>query len=477
MVDKKKYLKLNENLIQPVLPPFQEIERCYGLPKTFGNPGKDVKVALDSAIKPVLSLLQHSIGYLGKEAFPQFLGYGFLVGLSQDGLIRAGVEMIADEMTSKWITLKRSGSTDNNETIIALNQEIEAYKTQELFREAAACCGYYGGCLIFIDTGEPIENLTKPLVADDAKTFPVGTIKGFKLIEPVNISPGIYNASNPLSEDYYKPTTWWVQGIPVHRSRFLYFAQNKISTLLLPAYNFFGIPQSQIVLDSVMHFEECREASARLLTKFSLTVLKTDMAEILSGGAGEQLSRRVQYMVQNKNNDGVQVIDKEREDIINVTTPLSGVTDIVRQSMEMVAAYFNEPVIKMWGISPAGFNATGEADLKNHAAHIQSQQAKIFNNPLKKLLNLLQLNKFGKIDKQIKFEFNPLNEDDEEQVANVQKIKAETGAMLVETGVVSAEEERDRLANDPKSDYNSIDPFTVPTIPEENEETRLDVDI
>ena len=43
------------------------------------------------------------------SAYPQFLGYGYLTGLAQNGLIRAGCEMIADEMVEKGITLTTKG--------------------------------------------------------------------------------------------------------------------------------------------------------------------------------------------------------------------------------------------------------------------------------------------------------------------------------------------------------------------------------
>lgn len=462
--------KLKINIDTHVLPPtFDEIERRYGLPKTLGNPNQVARMAMDEAIKPCLSLLQHGMSMMDTGAFPQFLGYGALTMLSQDGLIRAGVGMISKEMTQKWITLQRQGeATRSDESLSELETALAGFKIRSLFRQAADNCGYFGGCLIYIDTGEQGENLLEPLKLDTA-TIPVGTIRGLRIIEPFNVSPGDYDGLSPLSYGYYKPSTWWVLGRQVHASRFLYFAQNRLPSILLPAYNFFGIPLAQIVLDAVGHFTECREASARLLTKFSQTVLKTNMADVLTGGASDEILRRVQFMVQNRNNDGVEVIDKESEDIINVTTPLSGVTDIVRQSMEMVSAYFNEPCTKMWGISPAGMNATGESDEKNHNAHIASLQEEMFRSPLETLLKILQLNRFGRIDESITFKFNALSDEDETKISAVQKARAETDNILIAAGVLSAEEARSRLAHDPDSGYNDIDVDELPEIPEDLE--------
>lgn len=464
----KTRMRINANTISPLLT-LEEIQQRYGRPQTLGNPNEDTVMALDEAIRPSIGLLHHSISMMGNDAFPQFLGYGYLTMLAQDGLIRAGVSMIAKEMTAKWITLQRQGDNHGgDETIAVLTEEMKRFKLQSLFREVGENCGYFGGCLLYIDTGETGNKLLEPLKLDPA-TLPIGTIKRFKLVEPFNVTPGTYNSIDPLAENYYKPSTWWVLGTPVHSSRFLYFAQNRLPSLLLPTYNFFGIPLAQSVLDAVGHFTECREAEARLLTKFSMTVLKTDMSEVLSGGTGEHQARRVQYMVQNRTNDGVEVIDKEQEDIVNISTPLSGVTDIVRQSMEMVSAYFNEPVTKMWGISPAGMNATGESDMKNHYAHIGSQQEEIFRGSLERILRILQLNKFGEVDESISFKFNELSDDDEAVVATTQKVKAETDNIYLMAGAISAEEVRAKIAQDPQSGYNNIDPEEMPETPEELE--------
>ena len=81
-------------------------------------------------------------------------------------------------------------------------------------------------------------------------------------------------------------------------------------------------------------------------------------------------------MTQNMNNDGVLAIDKDDEDVLKLETPLSGVTDIVRQSLEILAALNRTPAVKLLGISPSGFNATGESDIRNYYDYITSQQEK-----------------------------------------------------------------------------------------------------
>src|SRR5690606_26507714 len=109
---------------------------------------------------------------------------------------------------------------------------------------------------------------------------------------------------------------------------------------------------------------------------------------------------------------------------------------IVRQSMEYVAAMFNEPVTKMWGLSPNGFS-TGDMELQNHYDNIKAQQEKMYGEAIRRVLRVLQQNRYGEIDDSIIFTFNPLSEDDERKIAETNKIQADTDAVLISTGVIS----------------------------------------
>ena len=464
MGKKKKNIQLN-NSISSNQTFLIDVDK-FNLPQTMGNVPKQVRLANDKAfdaIRPQIesfandASVSHMLKNLGVLTCTDasFLGYGTLANLSQNGLIRAGVEMRGDEMTRKWGELKRKGEDiEEDDKINKLTEAMEKLKIRELFRSASCMCGYFGGCLLFIDTGEDTNRLVEPLTLHTA-TFAKGKLKTFRLIEPYIVTPSGYNSVNPMADNYFQPTVWYVQGIPVHSSRLIYFAENKISTLLKPAYNFFGLPLTQKVLDAVSHYTENREAAGRLLQKCSLTILKTNMQDVLQGGFDAELKKRVSYFVQNRSNDGCATIDKEMEDLVIQSASLGGVTDLVRQSMEYVAAMFCEPVTKMWGLSPNGFSS-GDLELQNHYDNIKAQQEKMFGDPIKRVIQVLQMSLFGEVDDSIIFTFNPLAEDDERKVAEINKLQIDADSALISNGIITPEEARKRLIDDPDSGYNSL---------------------
>ena len=434
------------------------IRNAYGVPLT--NAGEDVKIAMDNALEASghFNAIRKVVASGGIDAYPQFLGYSYLSGLQQNGFIRAGVEGLADDMTAKFIELIRTSDTENNndDKIDKINEFLNKFQIKELFNKAAALNGYFGGCLIFIDTGD--DDLLSALDEKSLKN----SIKNFVLVEAINTYPGRYNSTNPLSPNYFIPETWFVLGQEVHASRLLYLAADEVSMLLKPAYNFYGIAPAQIAADSVSHFIKDREAVSRLLHKYSLLVFKTDMGSTLYNGNPEELYSRVKVLADFRDNDSVIIIDKEDEDIITVTTSMAGITDVVRLSLELMPIMFRQPLTKFLGISPGGMNATGESDENNWNEYVLSQCEKQFRKPVKRLLELIQYNLFGEVDENIDFIFKVQSSNDESKEVNNNKIKADTYVQLVTSGVISPEEARKALAEDEKSGFNSIDIDAVP---------------
>ena len=473
-------------LAQPLPPTPDDIRMMYGPAKTLGAP-EEVQLAMDARLADsgVYSLLQHSLE-LGIGIAPQFMGYGVLQNLAQNGLIRACVETVSDDMTRAWIEFKREGEGGDDALLTDLAQACKRLGLQRLFHEATELVGYEGGAFLFIDTGAIGQELERPLnISPYSAELKPGGLLRFVVIDPVNVFPGDYNSLSPLEPDYFRPRWWWVLGQRVHASRLIRLVANECPVLLRPAYNFLGIPQAQILWDYVLHFQECRAAESRLLTKFSLTVFKTKMEDILySAGGTAQIDTRIRYMIQTMTNDGVLAVDKESEDVVKLETPLSGVTDIVRQSLEILAALNRTPAVKLLGISPSGFNATGESDIRNYYDHITSQQEKVLRDGIKKALDCIQLHLRGTIDPSVTFDFAPLGGEDRAALATLQKTKADTIAVYIDRDVISQEEARQSLASDPDSGFSDIDPAEVPqgngmpdALPEAGEEGLMpDID-
>lgn len=394
----------------------------YKLPFTLGKPQNNPTVmAMDACINHIIDMCAPEWQAL---AVPRFLGYPMLSNIAQDPLIRSGIEVIVDDMTRKFIDLTSKGENDLSTSIAELESDLQSFQIKSIFNRALATTGYQGGCLVYVDVGELDDEEKKTPLYLDAATFKKGSFRGLRIIEPINLYPGRYDTLDPTSEDYFNPETWFVLGKEYHRSRFLYFAQNEVPLILKPLYNFFGISLAQQVLEYVQNFTENRRSAQRLLNKFSLTIWRTDMSQFLSGGDCNSLTQRVKYFNAQRSNDGTVLLDKETEEMEQINTPLSGVTDIVSMSLDLAPVILGISKDKYFGDLPKGLNASSEGTNRIYYDKIQSLNEKICYDNVVKVLKILQLNRYGEIDDNISFQFAPLWEMDERERAEINKVNA-----------------------------------------------------
>jgi hypothetical protein len=90
--------------------------------------------------------------------------------------------------------------------------------------------------------------------------------------------------------------------------------------------------------------------------------------------------------------------------------------------------------------------------------------------PVKTVVDILQLIRYGSIDPNIVIQWEPLAQMTPKQLAEIRTADAATAANLIDRGVIDATEERERLARDPNSGYEGIDTSKVPSQLEEGEE-------
>ena len=442
----------------------------------------DRRMAMDDGINGVSAWAGGAWGSFGLNAAFEgvaFLGYPYLAELAQRPEYRVIVETIATEMTRKWIRLQAKGDKDKTDRIAELNDELDRLKVRDVFCKAAEVDGYFGRAHVYIDTGQtddrdelktPIGNGANRI--SDVK-FKKGDFKRLAVVEPMWTYPTQYNSNNPLKPDWYNPQMWFVMATEIHVSRLLKFVGREVPDMLKPAYSFGGLSLTQMAKPYVDNWLNIRQSVADIIQAFSVFVLGTNLAETLTPG-GEQLFARADLFNNIRDNRGLMMIDKDTEQFANVAAPLGTLDALQAQAQEHMASVSRIPLVKLLGISPHGLNATAEPELRAFYDHIHAYQEKFFSPNLRRVIAFAQLNIWGEVDPDIDFAYEPLWSLDEKAEAEVRKIDAETGQIHVDTGVISPEEERSRIANDPDTLYPGLDPDDLPDLREEELEGGLE---
>lgn len=411
-------------------------------------------LAMDAAPQMNLSAAMNNMVAEGVA----FMGYPRLAEMAQRVEYRHIATVLAEEATREWIGFRSGGDGDKKDRIAALEKEFTRLNVRDKFQRLSELDSYFGLGQLFIDTGIPSldADLATPLLLTP-ETLQVGGLKDLVVIEPVWVSPNEYNSTKPLQADFYKPSRWWVMGSEVHSTRLLRFVSREPGQMLLPSYNFGGLPLIQLAKPYVDNWVRTRQSVSDLINGCSIVNLKTDMAATFSNSGITGLIGRIQSFIRFRDNRGVFLTDKETEELQILSANLAGLDKLQNQALEQICVVAQMPLVKFSGISPSGLNASSEGEIRVWYDRVTAYQEAFYRPNLTPVMHACMLNLWGEIDHDIEFFFVPLWQMDAAAKAAVAKTNADTRAVYVEIGAADQDEVRKALANDEDSPFSGVD--------------------
>ncbi len=168
-----------------------------------------------------------------------------------------------------------------------------------------------------------------------------------------------------------------------------------------------------------------------------------DLAMVMaSPDGGEQVQKRLQAMDLMKSVFHSVLLDTE-ESFERDTLSFAGVSDVLHQFMMMTSAATGYPLTKLFGVSPAGLNSTGDADMYQYYDMVKAKQESDLMPILDRLVKIIS--EWQKIPEPT-IVFNALEQMTEkeqaeldEKKANTERVKMETYQGYIDMGVMSPE--------------------------------------
>lgn len=391
-----------------------------------------------------------------------FIGYQLCALLSQNWLISKACLIPAKDATRNGYTISVSDGSDVSSEILNEIKRLDGlYKVNKNLIEFVQMGRVFGIriAMFVVDVDDPDEYYKNPFNPDGIKPY---TYKGISQIDPYWITPKLDSnaAADPADINFYEPTWWYINGRLVHRTHLIIFRTEEIADILKPTYFYGGVPVPQKIAERVYCAEKtANEAPMLTLTKRT-DVIKTDTAKATADYPS--FLARVQQWVHNRDNYGIKVVDID-EDIQQFDTGLADLDSVIMTQFQLVAAACNVPATKLLGTSPKGFNATGEHEEANYHEELQSIQ----EHDLTALLNRHHLMvlyseiipKYNVEPFNIEITWTELDAMTAKEQAEVNRTRAETGRILMETGAINSSEERARIIEDPDSGYNGLSEY------------------
>lgn len=413
-----------------------------------------------------LNVTDTQLAYFGSQGF---IGYQTMAIIAQNWLVAKACKQPAEDAVRNGFEIATDGDDEVDPAILAYIAERDShYNLTDNLKNFIYFGRMFGIRIAKFDiVSDDPEYYEKPFNPDGITP---GSYRGITQIDPYWITPLLSNeaAANPASRHFYVPTWWMVNGKRIHRTHLVIFKGDEVADILKPTYLYGGISITQKIFERVYAAERTANEAPMLAQSKRETVLHVDIEKAIANQ--EAFEAKIGIWSEWRNNYGVKVVGLT-EQVEQFETSLADLDDVIMTQYQLVASIAGVPVTKLLGTVPKGFNSTGEYDESSYHEALESVQT----HELQRLIERHHLCVM-RSDVRAKFpgivlfkpaiKWNPLDAMTAEEQALVNKTKAETGAILVQSGAIDAEDERNRIKLDEYSDYSGL----ADALPEEGGE-------
>ena len=262
---------------------------------------------------------------------------------------------------------------------------------------------------------------------------------------------------DPMSPGFGQPQTYMVtprtsgvhtgasNAVVVHRSRMIIFPGVLTSEEEKERNNSWDFSVMETILPIIRDFQSNWIAVGHLVQEASVGVWKIkDLIGMLASGQQEALTKRLQMIDLGKSVARSVAIDAEQEEYTRIGAQMTELSSLLDRFMLRLSAATEIPVTILMGQSPAGMNATGDADFRQFYDQIATQQENQLKPLLTEFMRYLFLSREGPTGGQIPESWNIVFESlwalTPDEQANLEKTTADRDKVYIDSKVLLPEE-------------------------------------
>ena len=378
-----------------------------------------------------------------------------------NGLFAKIIDRPAEDAIAKGLDLSDLGDDLEKEVFTRL----DALKFNDAIITAEKWSRLYGGSLVvmLVDDGrgldEPLDwkNITsieelipfeRPLIQADTSDY----------IYSGNFAEQHRKFGEPTFYDVYSQ----YGSFRVDASRCLVFRNGRVPESSRTAvYRHWGIPVYLKIKEALREAVTAHHDGTKLLERSVLGVYKMkNLSQLLATDEGEdKVIQRLQVIDMARNIINSMAIDVDGEDYQYINASMSGASDIIDRTCNMLSAVTDIPQTILFGKDPAGEDSTGDNDRDNYFQLLNRIQTNSYKDAAIKVVKIVlkAMVADGTQEDQIpqyEVRFNPMKQLSEEEQANIDSIKAgteqtkaSTAQIYVDMQALDPSEVRKGLAN------------------------------
>ena len=399
--------------------------------------------------------------FLGEDSFLMSSGTYQRTGLTSDTelltvayrenwLAKRIIDMPSEDMTRAWYSLSTSLPEDDLHDL----KQLEArHSVKQEMTNAIRWARLYGGSLAVMIIRDEEDRLDQPL---DMDTLLPDCFQGLLVLDRAQgIEPSLELVSDLDDPDFGLPEYYTVdlemddlRSVRIHHSRVLRFVGRELPHVETVAENYWGASELEHIWEELQKRSATSANIAQLVFQANITTLKMGkFGEHMAFGS-EQQKQSIMTAIEQENrmrtSFGLQLLSSE-DSMETHSYSFSGLSDIYEAFMMDMAGAAEIPATKLFGRSPQGLNATGEADLRNYYDMIAQMQERLLRPALEKLLPIMTISCWGYIPDDLEIVFEPvMTTSPAERAELVQKISLDV-IQAFQAGLLTREQALEEL--------------------------------
>jgi len=353
-------------------------------------------------------------------------------------LVRQIVDSVAEDMTRAGIMLNTDMTPEDEATLMEKWQELQIWqKLQDVIKWARL----YGGALgvLMIDGQLPEEPLRLQSIGKNQ-------FKGIMVLDRWMVTPSLEDSVRELGPYFGLPRYYNIVSdahLPatrVHYTRCLRFEGVGLPYWQKVAENLWGLSVIEPMLDRMYAFDSTSSGAAQLVFKAHLRTYAVEGLRNLIAGGGKPYQAFLEQMGLIRlmqSNEGMTLMDSSDKFEAHQFN-FAGLSEVMTQFGQQLSGAAQIPLVRLFGQSPAGLNATGDSDIRNYYDMINSQQEAKLRSGVKLLLEVAYRSVFtGDLPRGFDFQFRPLWQLAENEKATASSVITQEVIQAFEQGLIS----------------------------------------
>lgn len=352
-------------------------------------------------------------------------------------IVAKAVDAIPEDMTRAGIEMSGIDPTE----IGQIERDFQRLKLWDALCDNGKWARLYGGSIaVMLVDGQDTSTPLRP------ETIARDQFKGLAVLDRWMVNPPVGEVVKEFGPDMGQPLHYDVMpgihalsGKRIHYSRVLRMEGADLPYYQRVSENGWGLSVLEPMWDRLVAFDSATVGAGQLVYKAHLRTISIEgLREIVAQGgpALAGLKAMIEFMRAGQTNEGITAIDAEDKFEAHQYS-FSGLSDMLIQFAQQLSGATGIPMVRLFGQSPAGLNATGEGDMKQYHENIKQQQERRLRNGLYRLLSVISMSTLRKpLPAEFQFEFRSLQETSEGEKADIAQKKTTAVIEAHDSGLI-----------------------------------------